>query len=156
MKEKDFQSLFSAWVGQNKLRVKELCGNSAAFELKISKGSSIRFDALREHQDKALNEVRGEEGCYHKINDMPFIKDNLKYRFTNKKPFDCFYISDSNAYVVIFFYKKGQRSNEREIIFVGIRSWDDLWSKAEENGKKSISEKLLREVGHIEKLIVNK
>lgn len=151
MKEKDFQSLFSAWVDQNKQKIRGLFGDAVAFELKISKGPSIRFDAVSDHQRVALLEVT-DEGCYHKINDMPFIKDNPMYRFTNKKPFDCFFISNSSAYIVVFFYKKGQRSKDREMFFINIKKWIFLSG----GSKKSVSEELLRGYSHVEKLIINK
>jgi len=146
MREKDFQTLFSNWVKGNKKRVIDLCGSCAVFELKISKTKSIRFDDVKEHQVTGLLGASGD-GCYHKINDMPFIKGNDKYRFTNKKPFDCFLISGGLAYVVVFFYVKGQRLNSREMIFVKIEDWLAEWKIAEVEGRKSVREEYLKKIG---------
>ncbi|NCD40578.1 MAG: hypothetical protein EOL88_00650 [Bacteroidia bacterium] len=149
MKEKDFQILFSKWAEENKGYIKSQYGKFSAFELKIEKSQSIRFDSLSPHQVIALKEVE-DEGCYHKINDMPFIPDNPKMRFTNKKPFDCFF-GCGNGYVVVWFYKKGQRAKDREMIIVPFSKWREAEMIAEDESRKSIKEDLLKEIGFIER-----
>lgn len=151
MKEKDFQVLFSAWAKNNKIKIVEQFGKAGLFELKISKERSIRFDDVKPHQIEALTEAK-TIGCYHKINDMPFIKDNPKYRFTNKKPADCFFCADGFGFVVVFFYKKGQRKNDREMIFIDVDEWLKEWKIAEAGGQKSVREEYLRIIGKVEKV----
>jgi len=152
MVEKNFQTLFSAWAIKNKSYIKTKFGKCAVFELKLSKTKSIRFDELREHQGVALTEVTGV-GCYHKITDQPVSWGaETKIRFTAKKPFDCFFISESPAFVVVFFYVKGQRAKDREMIFIRIEDWLKEWKIAEAEGRKSVREEYLRSIGIVEKL----
>jgi len=154
MKEKDFQTLFSAWAKQNKNLIKSKFGRCVAFELKLSKTKSIRFDDLRDHQGVALKEVAGD-GCFHKITDQPVSWGmDTKIRFTAKKPFDCFFMSESPAFVVIFFYVKGQRSKDREMVFIRIEDWLKEWKIAEAENRKSVREEYLRAIGMVEKLCV--
>lgn len=147
MKEKDFQTLFGRWVRFKRNYITKKYGNSIAFELKLAKGKSIRFDALREHQERALIEVEND-GHYHKINDMPF---NSTLKFTNKKPFDCFLMSNSQSFVVVFFYKKGESIRERELILLRISEFIRIRKIYSEINKKSVSEKDLRKIGFIER-----
>jgi len=147
MKEKDFQGLFSLWVDSNKKFIKDTFGKFVAFELKIEKSRSIRFDRIAIHQKEAMIDVEGV-GCYHKINDMPFIKNNPQMRFTNKKPFDCFF-GCGFAYVVVWFYKKGQKKEDREMILIPIRDWVREWIIAEKEERKSIREEYLRTIGTV-------
>jgi len=144
-KEKDFQRIFSRWVKSNSLTIREYFGENCVFELKLSKTKSIRFDVLAEHQIKALMGANGRDiPCYHKINDMPFIKDNPRSRFTNPKPFDCLFLSQVSAKVVVFFYKAGQRRSEREMIVIDVYDWK---MKSERSSKKSMTEMEAREIG---------
>ena len=124
MKEKDFQTEFSK---RNNIH--------GVFELKLSKGCSIRFDAVKEHQREAL--LKAEDGgIFHKIQDMPFFGGNNKLRFTKPKPFDCFYVI-AKAFVVVMFYTPRQRKNVYYLLI-------DDWLKAEKaSNKKSITEKEL-------------
>lgn len=102
MKEKDIQREFG--------RVNEIAG---VFELKLSKGPSIRFDALADHQLKALIAANSDCGCYHKISDFSF----------EQKPFDCFKIKNYPAYVVVCFYVPRKK---KMLYYVEIASWIDL------------------------------
>lgn len=150
MKEKDFQSLFSAWVKNNKKYIISTYGKAIVWELKISKSRSIRFDDVKPHQVEALLEAKGE-GTYHKINDMPFIPGSDKMRFTNKKPFDCFFIGGGFGFVVVWFYQKGQRKKEREMILIDIDDWMKEWRIADKEGRKSIRMEYLKTIGYVEK-----
>ncbi len=154
MKEKNFQSLFSDWAKNNKEHIKAKFGKCVAFELKLSKDKSIRFDDLREHQGVALGEVAGP-GCFHKIADQPVSWGrDTKIRFTAKKPFDCFFMSEAPAFIVVWFYIKGQRSKDREMIFIRIEDWLKEWKIAEKEGRKSVREEYLRTIGIVEKMTV--
>lgn len=95
MKEKDVQRLFGK---QNKVH--------GVFELKLCKGKSLSFDSVADHQIKALTKAEGSEGLYHKISDTASRAAGVAgfSRFTAPKPFDCFFLKDTPAYVVIVFY----------------------------------------------------
>jgi len=73
------------------------------FELKLAKGTSIAFDSVREHQIEALCQASGDDGIYHKISDSP-VSWQQNMRFTKPKPFDCFFLKNQPAYVVICWY----------------------------------------------------
>lgn len=147
MREKDFQTIFGNWVRSNLEYVAKKYGDNIVWELKICKEKAIRFDAVRPHQVKALLQAK-KQGLYYKINDMPFIINNPKMRFTNKKPFDCFFISKALAYVVIFFYKLRQRKGQREMVLVDIEQWLDTQKSTE---RKSIRQEELKLIGNTEK-----
>ena len=70
------------------------------FELKIAKKKSLPFSSVAAHQIDALLEVSSDSGHFHKISDSPWTQ-----RFTMKKPFDCFFLRNEPAFVVIFWYK---------------------------------------------------
>lgn len=93
MKEKDIHPKLAKIVKENKIQ--------GVFELKLEKGKSMPFNKVEEHQIEALLCARDFKGIYHKINDHPFQSGTS---FTNRKPFDSFYISNYPAYVVICFY----------------------------------------------------
>jgi len=134
MKEKDFQVMFSKWVKKF-----EPFHHSSAFELKICKLKSMPFDQVKPHQKKALKSVK-RGGLYHKINDMPIFKGN-RMRFTNPKPFDCFIITEADAFVVIWFYKPRQK---KEMIWIDI---DKFLKEEEVSNRKSLTEERAKEIG---------
>lgn len=119
MKEKDIQPLFG-----------KLNTEIGAFELKLCKSNSIRWDAVKPHQLEALYNVK-HNGLYYKINDAPFIPNRMT--FTKPKPFDCFFMK-SNAYVVICFYIPNK---QKTFYYIDI---DDYHKNIEQNGKKSFTE----------------
>ena len=88
------------------------------YELKFTSGKSIRFDALKKHQREALRKA-DRKGLYHKITDQPWGY-NQKFRFTSKKPFDCFFVK-CKAYVVVWFYNPREQKR-----FYKIRIYDFL------------------------------
>ncbi len=99
MKEKDFQAYF-----------KEINDIVGVFELKLCKADAkgklppLAFNRLAEHQERALSDVSGHVGLYHKISDS-FIGDKSgERRFPSAKPFDCFYLKNTPAYVVICYW----------------------------------------------------
>lgn len=131
--EKNFQALFTAWIKENRPDQTEV------YELKVSKGRSIRFDALREHQNIALLDSIGESGLYHKIADSPVSWGmDTKMRFTKPKPFDATFIRAEKAYVVVLFYKLRQ---PKDMLFIDIKKW--VFAEACST-KKSIREEDLR------------
>jgi hypothetical protein len=120
MNERQFSTKFLHW-----LRVHKVLG---AFELKLTKGISLPFNALQEHQKQAL--LLAKHGFLaHKIAD-----DSL-----SSKPFDTFGISGP-AYVVVQFYKP----REKGFYIIDIDEWVD----AEKNhDKKSITEEIASRIG---------
>jgi len=94
VKEKNFQSEFKK---NNRM--------TGMFELKLCKGASLPFSSVKPHQEKALLAATTMEGLYHKLADQPVsaIK-GANVRFTLPKPFDCFLVKNTPAYVVIMFY----------------------------------------------------
>lgn len=140
MKEKDFQREFGKWVQNNNTYI----GGSAVFELKIMKGTSIRWDAVKDHQVSALHDAKHSR-IYHKITDMPHFK-GMMTRFDAKKPFDCFIIHRALAYIVIWNYVKGTRELHREMVWIDI----DAWVRArEESNKKSANWNELKMIGEV-------
>ena len=119
MKEKDIQIIFGK---KNTI--------TGCFELKLSKGISIRFDAVRPHQMKALKDVNSGKGLYHKINDPIFA--GSKTRFASRKPFDCFLLREVLSYIVVCFYIPYK---PKEFIYIKPKMWEKL---EEESDKKSI------------------
>ena len=88
MLEKDFQTLFNRWL-------KYCWTDSGKFELKLTKGKSIPFSSVKLHQELAL--------LSHKV--IYKIPDDSM----SKKPFDCFCMTNVTGYVVVMFYRRGQK-----------------------------------------------
>ena len=114
MKERDFQTQ---------------CGKRniihGCFELKFTKGKSLPFNSLAEHQEKALLDVAGH-GLFHKISDFPVFA-NSGARFNRPKPFDCFYLSQTMAYVVVMFWIPRKKKN---VYYIKIEDWIRMRDKA--------------------------
>jgi len=106
------------------------------FELKLCKSKSIRFDAVKQHQIQALLDVSGEKGLFHKINDAP-IYAGMQTRFTNSKPFDCWFLKEVPAYIVICFYEP---RHKKMCYYIEPEIWINL---CESSSKKSIREEEL-------------
>lgn len=126
MKEANFQSEFgkrNTYLG--------------VFELKLCKGKSLPFNALKEHQKEALVKVTNC-GLYHKISDFPMFSGN-KMRFNKPKPFDCFYLKDIPAYVVIMFYVPYKK---KTVYYIKIQDWITMGTKA---NRKSMTEQMANE-----------
>ena len=128
MKEKDIQTVFA--------KKNSICG---FFELKLCKSLSIPFSSVKEHQKKALLQAQNK-GIFHKINDAPIFRGQ-KTRFTNQKPFDCFFMQ-GDAYVVICFYEPRK---SKTFYYVPI----DEWIKLERREKrKSATEALIQKAAY--------
>lgn len=107
MKERDIQTLFS--------KVITIPG---VYELKLCKGTSLPYNAVAEHQIEALQQA--QNGLFfHKISDQPWGTTN-KFRFTKPKPFDCFVLDKTDAFVGVCFYKPRKK---KEIYLIGINSF---------------------------------
>jgi penicillin-binding protein-related factor A (putative recombinase) len=121
MKERDIQTVF-----------RDTNEKLGIFELKLCKGTSIPFDAVKDHQRTALSLISGEMGLFYKIADSP-IFTGTKMRFATLKPFDCFRLANIPAYVVICFYvpRKYKRFYYIEI--------DRFLDEAENSARKSLT-----------------
>lgn len=125
MRERDFQTEFGK---RNKI--------VGVFELKFCKGKSLPFSALAEHQEQALLAVSSIKGLHYKIFDSPFFKDPKgRMRFTKPKPFDCFFLKGTSAYVVIMFWIPRKKKN---VYYIKIDDW--LAMKNESNRKSTTEE----------------
>lgn len=129
MKEKDIQRLFG--------KVINIAG---VFELKLCKGNSLPYNAVKEHQIEALLDISTGKGLFHKISDVPvsWVKGN-RIRGTLAKPFDCFYIKRYPAYIGICYYKPRQPKKVYLIdiqIFISLKIMDDRKSLTEDKANK--------------------
>ncbi len=121
MKEKDFQTKFNKWVKHN-------FNGTGVFELKITHGKSIPFNAVQEHQSFALSKAKHSKIIY-KIPDGGF-----------QNPFDSFQISGAKAFVVVMFYAP----NQKKFYMIDVDDWgkEDLLSS-----RRSLTEDRAREIG---------
>ena len=85
MKEKDIQTKFTRWLKKHK--------RPGAYELKICKGKSLPFAAVKEHQVNFLLKTQ-IEGIAHKLSDFT----------PGLKPYDCFFLH-APAFVVVSFWE---------------------------------------------------
>ena len=132
MREADMQVMFCQY-----LRLKQ-SKQSAVFELKICKGTSLPFDSVKEHQIKALTAVKN--GFYHKLTDPPVFA-GMNTKFNSPRPFDCFYLIGIEAFIVIWFYHERK---PKEFIFIPI----EVFLKEKENStRKSLTEVKAKEIG---------
>lgn len=102
------------------------------------------FNRVAEHQAKALLDATGS-GMYHKINDAPIFHGS-KMRFTNPKPFDCFYLKRCSAYVVLWFYHPREK---KEMIWIEI---GEYIAERMRSARKSLTEERAREIGVVKDL----
>jgi len=133
--EKTMQSIFGRHLRKNPPPTAEV------YELKISKKNSIPFDAVQPHQIEALQAAQ-TGGYYFKIPDQPVSWGaSTQMRFAAKKPFDCFMIVNTPAFVVLWFYKLRQ---PKVFIKIPIRTF--LAEKAISE-RKSLTETRALEIG---------
>lgn len=128
MIEKNFQTLFKHWIANNPPKV------ASVYELKLEKKTSIAFDRVYEHQVAGLRQAK-HKGLYHKIADTPMSwHGDTPMRFGLPKPFDCLFLKDLEAYVVIMFYVP--RAIKR-MYFIDIDRWCE---EAAQSKRRSLTE----------------
>lgn len=120
-KEKDFQTSFTKWL-------KYKYQGSGCFELKLCKEKSLPFSAVEPHQIQALLNAKHQH-IEFKIPDVGY-----------QNPFDCFRLEHVPAFVVIMFYRRGQK----EFFMIDI---DDFVSEIQISERKSLTENRVREIG---------
>lgn len=118
--EKNFQTLFNRWA-------KHFINFTSAFELKISKGKSLPYKNLEEHQLNTLYYAKHNKVIY-KIPDAGF---------TN--PFDSFVLYKTLAFVVVMFHAKQD--------FFYMIDIDDWINQRENSDRKSITIEEAKEIG---------
>ena len=124
--ERNFQTDFNKWCKYN-------IESTTVFELKITKGNSLPFVAVQEHQENALRIAKHSKVVY-KIPD-----DSI-----GQKPFDSFVMAGTNAFIVIMFHAK-----QKEFFMIDI----DAWIKEKEFSlRKSITSDRAREIGLVRRL----
>jgi penicillin-binding protein-related factor A (putative recombinase) len=138
MKERDFQTEFGK---RNKI--------IGVFELKFCKGKSLPFSALADHQEKALLAASSSSGLYHKISDFPVFAGS-KVRFNRPKPFDCVYLSNMDAYVVIMWWVPRKK---KMVYYIDI---DDFINMRDQADRKSITEEMAHGYSCTEKSYLKK
>lgn len=126
MKERDFQTQFGK---RNTIH--------GVFELKFTKGKSLPFNSLAEHQEKALLAVSGD-GLFHKISDFPVFAGS-GVRFNRPKPFDCLYLSQTMAYVVVMFWIPRKKKN---VYYIKIEDW--IYMRSHANRKSATEDMTLK------------
>jgi len=92
--EKDFQTEFGKWVIKTDPKRTEI------YELKLVRSGNFRIQAwikTQPHQARGLMEAKND-GCFHKISDES----------RGLKPWDCQWIRDEVAVLVIYFNKEEQ------------------------------------------------
>ncbi len=81
------------------------------FELKITKKKSIAFSVIRESQHEGLhNSGTKTTGCYFKLTDLD----------PREKPFDCFHLFETPAFVVVMFYKPRVK---KDVYYIEYDKW---------------------------------
>ena len=133
MTERQMQTFFSKHVQQYPPIQTE------AYELKIVKGTSLSFDAVKPHQEVALLQAE-QSNLFYKISDTPWIKDN-PMRFTAPKPFDCFVLVKVQSYVVLWYYKLRK---PKYFIKIPIKAFI---AEREKGLRKSLTEETAKEIG---------
>ena len=112
---------------------------SEVWELKYTKGNSIPFDAVKEHQIDALLAAKWN-GLYHKLTDPPVFYGQ-QTRFNVKRPFDCMFIKMVDAYVLIWFYKPRAPK-----VFVKI-DVEEFLAEKHRSLRKSLTEEMALKIG---------
>jgi penicillin-binding protein-related factor A (putative recombinase) len=133
MREANMQTLFGQYLKEH------LPEQNEVYELKMTSGNSIPFDAVKDHQVENLRKAE-EKDFYHRIADQPVFY-GMKRRFTIQKPFDCLSMTKSKAYVVVWFYKPRKKK-----VFIKMRIEDFLRMK-KYSKRKSFTEEMALKVG---------
>jgi penicillin-binding protein-related factor A (putative recombinase) len=124
MREKDFQTKFNHWLTNRFV-------GSGAFELKLTHEKSLPFSAVQEHQIHALNMAKYKSLVY-KISDSGI----------GTKPFDCFKLQGVPAFVVVMYYKRGQK----DFFMIDI---DAFMTEMHTSERKSLTEDRAKKIGQV-------
>lgn len=123
MKESGFQTKFTKWLKYG------TDTPTGAFELKLAKGPSMPFNAVLSHQIAALQIAKHSRLAYKIADDSQ-----------GSKPFDCFLLQKTGAWVVIQFWERG----EKEFFMIDV---DDFVKEMEQSDRKSLTPERAKEIG---------
>lgn len=124
MRERDFQTEFTKWLKYRHYK-------TGAYELKLTKNTSLPFNALARHQRDAL---------YHAKHGHVVFK--IPDDSVGQKPFDAFMLVNVPAYVAVMFYERGQK----EFYLIDI----DMWVQEEDlSTRKSLTPERAAEIGQV-------
>lgn len=123
LKEKDFQTKFNKWC-------KHVWKKTAAFELKVTPGTSLAFNHVQPHQEAALLAAK-TSGIVFKIPDAGW-----------QNPFDSFMLAGVDAIIVVMFRSKERA--QKEFVMIDIETW--LHERAISE-RKSLTESRAKEIG---------
>ena len=127
------QTLFGQYLKEH------LPQQNEVYELKMTSGNSIPFDAVKNHQIENLQRAE-EKDFYHRITDQPVFY-GMKRRFTIQKPFDCLSMTKAKGYVVVWFYRPREKK-----VFIKMRVEDFLRMK-KYSKRKSFTEDMALKAG---------
>jgi hypothetical protein len=102
--EAKFQTEFNKWLSRQNWPGTFVC------ELKVCKTKSMPFNAVKPHQVRNLQLAK--QRLIYKIPDAGY----------DQKPFDCFQISNAEAFVVVLFY---QPRKPKEFIMIEVEHFVD-------------------------------
>lgn len=118
MTEAKLQKKFTRWLKE------EWSGDSAAFELKVSKDETLDYSKIPDHQLLAMKNSGGEKGIAYKISDAS----------PGYKPFDCFFLREAMSFFVIGF------NGGKDVYMIEtVDIWDKIVDKQRDRRKGSIS-----------------
>lgn len=120
-REANFGTLFRHWLMAHPMM-------SAAFELKQTKGNSLPFSDVQEHQINALQAAWTYNGILYKAPDDS----------RGVKPFDFFYLRSASAFVVIRYPKM--------FCLIAV---DQFVKEKNKSKRKSLTSERAREIAHI-------
>ena len=121
--EREFTTQFTKWL-------KAFKNESMAFEVKVVRGKSLPFNAVKDHQRDALYATKHNKVVWK-------IPDDGR-----QKPFDGFILANVPSFVVIYFISNGNK----KFYMVDIDEWI---SYSRESQRKSITEEGLQAIGTI-------
>jgi len=128
MREAQMQGFYGKYLKKNPPKETE------KYELKMTKGKSIRWDAVAEHQVQALL----DPSQYYKISDMASIGG-----FSSPKPYDCYFMVNVLGFVVLWWYKPRQPKVFHKVFIKDFIRLSRPRKSFREEDIEPISEKLL-------------
>ena len=123
-REAKMQTVFKHYLQSDKYT-----GPSAAFELKRTLTDSLSFSEVEDHQEDSLD-ASLNQALYFKIPD-----DSI-----GAKPFDCFYLTNTLAYVVIGYGKR-----LKSFVFIPINAWKQ---EKKTSKRRSLTYERALQIGH--------
>lgn len=121
-REAEFTTKFKKWV------IHRWTGGTAHFELKVTKNNTLPFSAVTEKQ---ISNLKGAKRYFiHKFSDFDRMGT----------PFDIVFTNGGGSFVVIMFYRQGQK----EFFMIDV---DKFVEEQKTSTKKSLREEDARRIG---------